>query len=219
MSLAIAIACSSVSYGRMQSTGPKISSTAMVMSLRTSAKTVGLHIVAAVEAVGTAEAAGDERRAFIDALLDEALDLVPLGFGDDRADGALLGGRRVLHLHGFGGRLGDGLGFFLLGARHEHARGRVAALARVGHHLHDAGLHGLREVGVIEHDVGRLAAEFLRDALHGRRSGLRDQHAGAGRAGERHHVDIGVRRERCANAGAIAVDEVEHALAARRLHA
>jgi hypothetical protein len=35
------IASSSVSYGRMQSTGPKISSRAIVMSLRTLLKIVG----------------------------------------------------------------------------------------------------------------------------------------------------------------------------------
>ena len=41
MSLAMRIASSSVSYGRMHSTGPKISSRAMVMSLVTSLKIVG----------------------------------------------------------------------------------------------------------------------------------------------------------------------------------
>ena len=42
MSLAMATASSSVSKGMMEATGPKISSRAMRMSLRTSAKTVGV---------------------------------------------------------------------------------------------------------------------------------------------------------------------------------
>ena len=41
VSLAIRTACSSSSYGRIDSTGPKISSCAMVILLRTFAKTVG----------------------------------------------------------------------------------------------------------------------------------------------------------------------------------
>ena len=42
MSLAIATASSSSSYGMIDSTGPKISSCAIVMSCVTSEKTVGL---------------------------------------------------------------------------------------------------------------------------------------------------------------------------------
>ena len=38
-----------------------------------------------------------------------------------------------------------------------------------------------------------------------------DLDAGAGRAGERHHVDAGVAAQRGADLGAVAVDEVEHA--------
>jgi hypothetical protein len=40
---------------------------------------------------------------------------------------------------------------------------------------------------------------------------LRDQHAGASRAGERHHVDIRMTRDRRADTRTIAVDEIEHA--------
>ena len=38
-----------------------------------------------------------------------------------------------------------------------------------------------------------------------------DALAGAGRAGERHHVDVGVRRDRLADDRADTGDEVEHA--------
>ena len=91
---------------------------------------------------------------------------------------------------------------------------RVGALHDWPELVHIAGHvardHGL-EVGVVEDDVGRLAAELLRDPLHRRRRGAGDLDAGAGRAGERHHVDVGVRGERRADVDAVAVDEVEHA--------
>ena len=95
---------------------------------------------------------------------------------------------------------------------HQHAGRRVAGLAAVA----EAALHALRhrrlEIGVRQHDVGRLAAEFLGDALDGIGRRLGDDDAGPSRAGERHHVDIGVAGHDLADIGAVAVDEVEHAL-------
>src|SRR5204862_7221039 len=44
-----------------------------------------------------------------------------------------------------------------------------------------------------------------------RRSSDLDQHAGPGGAGEAHHVDALVARERGADAGAVAIDQIEHA--------
>ena len=64
----------------------------------------------------------------------------------------------------------------------------------------------LVEVGAFEDDVRRLAAEFLADALDGRRGALGDIDAGAGRAGERDHVDVRVLAHRGADLGAEAVD-------------
>ena len=72
-------------------------------------------------------------------------------------------------------------------------------------------LHRPREVRVVEQDVGRLAAELLRDALHGVGGGLGDLRAGARRAGERHHVDAGMRGHCRADGRALAVDEIEDA--------
>jgi len=95
--LAISIACSSVSYWDHAEHGPEDFLNGDGHVVADVGENGRLHIVAAVESVRTAEAAGDERRAFIDAGLDEALDLVPLRFGDDRADGPCRPG--VLHLH------------------------------------------------------------------------------------------------------------------------
>jgi hypothetical protein len=72
-------------------------------------------------------------------------------------------------------------------------------------------LHRLGQVGVVEDDDGALAAELQRHPLH--RAGADRLHplARGGGAGERHHVDVGVRGERLAHHGAHARDEVEHA--------
>ena len=93
----------------------------------------------------------------------------------------------------------------------EHARRRRAVLAGVvvagaGDRL-ERGLH----VHVVEHDHRRLAAELEVHALErvGRRLG--DPLAGAGRAGERDHVHVGVGHERRARGLAVAGDHVEHA--------
>ena len=54
VSLAISTASSSVSYGMIDSTGPKISSWAMVMSRRDVGEDGRLHEVARVEPLGRA---------------------------------------------------------------------------------------------------------------------------------------------------------------------
>ena len=53
---------------------------------------------------------------------------------------------------------------------------------------------GHLEVDVRQQDVGGFAAQFLGHALDGVGGGLGDQDAGAGGAGEAHHVDIRVGR-------------------------
>ena len=73
---------------------------------------------------------------------------------------------------------------------HEHARRCVARLAAVAEARVDARGHGRFEIGVVEKDVRRLAAEFLMHALDRRRRELRDLDARARRTGERHHVDV-----------------------------
>jgi len=55
----------------------------------------------------------------------------------------------------------------------------------------EAGLHAIRystfEIRILQNDVGRLAAQFLRDPLHG--GGCCDGDAGSGGSGQGDHVD------------------------------
>ena len=67
------------------------------------------------------------------------------------------------------------------------------------------------EVGVVEHDVRRLAAELERHLLHGARRELHDAPADLGRTGERDLVDERVLRQLFAGAAAGAGDEVDDA--------
>ena len=71
------------------STGPKISSWAMVEALSTLANTVGSHVVATIEVLGPATSGG-QRGALLHSLGDVALDPVALPARDERAH---LGGR------------------------------------------------------------------------------------------------------------------------------
>ena len=169
-----------------------------------------LHVVAGLEPLGLSGTADLELGALADALLDELLDAAVLRGRHDRPDvAARLAGIADDDVLGRRGR--DRRGLVHPGRGNEHAGRRVARLTRVrAHPGHVARDHGL-EVGVVEDDVGRLAAELLRDALHRRRRGAGDLDAGAGRARERHHVDVGVGRERRADVDAVAVHEVEHA--------
>ncbi len=69
-------------------------------------------------------------------------------------------------------------------------------------------IHGRLEVGVGEHDVRVLAAEFQRDLLHRRGGGRHDASAGLQAAGEGDHVHRRVLGQGCARFGAGAQDEV-----------
>ena len=168
-----------------------------------------LDIIAAVQPFGTAGAASDEGCTFLDPLLDEVLDAVVLRFADHRTQHGAFG-ERIADLHLFRRGLGDGRSLVMLRARHEHAAGRVAGLARIGEHVHHATGNRLLQVGIVQNDIGGFAAQFLGHALHRIGSGLCHRDACACRTGERHHVDIGMMRQRLAHRGAIAIDKVEH---------
>ena len=170
----------------------------------------GTDVVAAAHALGAIRAAGDELGALFHALGDQGLDLVVLDLADDRADGDALLSRRADDGR-FGGGLGDFQGAGVSGRGHQHPGRCVAGLAAVEEALPGAGLDRPVDVGVFEHDVRRLAAELLGHALDRVGGGLGHRAAGAGGAGERHHVDPGVGRHRGADLGALAVDQVEDA--------
>ena len=173
----------------------------------------GPHVVAAVEALRPAGAAGDQRGALVDARLDQALDLVELDLADHRARAPCPwpSGSPTLML--LGGRLGDADGLVMPVARHEHAGRRVAGLAAVAEAAASTPLAtAASKSASAQDDVGRLAAQLLGHALDRIGGGLGDQDAGAGRAGEGHHVDVGMAGDRLADRRPVAIDQVEHAL-------
>ena len=95
-----------------------------------------------------------------------------------------------------------------------------AGHARLPRGREDAGDHavgGGLEVGVREHDLGRLAAELERDAREVAGGALGDVDAGLGRAREGDLVDAGVAHERAPDGGPVAGDDVEHAVRDARL--
>lgn len=69
-------------------------------------------------------------------------------------------------------------------------------------------VHGRLEVGVVEDDIGVLAAQFQRYLLHGRGGGGHDASAGVQTAGEGDHVDGGALGEGCAHLWPGPQDEV-----------
>ena len=202
---------------RIDSTGPKISSLGDGHVVGDVGEHRGLHIVALVQALGPAGAADDQGRALVDALLDQPWILSNwtlettgpswlLPFGSP----TVTLGRR---LAGHGDRLVHPLG------GDQHAGGRVAGLAGVGHHRRHAAADALGEDVVVEDDVRALAAQLLVHPLDGRGGGLGHLDAGPGRAGEGDHVHFRVAGDRRADRRAVAVHQVEHARRARPPHA
>ena len=79
-----------------------------------------------------------------------------------------------------------------------------------------AGNGGL-EIGVVENDVRRFAAEFERNFLQVARGGVQDQLADFGGTGEGDLVDVRMRGERSAGRFAVAGDDVDDAVRECRL--
>ncbi len=75
-------------------------------------------------------------------------------------------------------------------------------------HRGEREIHRGLEVGVGEDDVGILAAEFQRDPFDRRRGGRHHPGARGDTAGERHHVHVGVLRQRCAGGGSSAENQI-----------
>ena len=75
-------------------------------------------------------------------------------------------------------------------------------------------MHALRdgfvEISVIQNDIGRFAAKFLRHTFDriGGRFGNHD--TGARRTGKRHHVDIGMLRHGLTDGRPVAIDQIEN---------
>src|SRR5581483_7341773 len=152
---------------------------------------------AARDALGPLGAAREQLRALGDALGDvaaHALELRLRGEGPEpRVAEGIADGEAPRGLD----REARGLLVAALGD--EQPRVRAAGLAGVEEARVDRALHRLREVGVLEHDRRGLAAELERHALHVLRAELGDALAGAHRAGEGDHVDLGMARDRLAH--------------------
>ena len=100
----------------------------------------------------------------------------------------------------------------------EQPRAGAADLAGIGEYRHRRAGHRRIEIGIGEHDVGRLAAEFERHALQiaGRRPD--DGLPGDMRAGEGHLVDVRMRGQRRARGLAISRHDVDDAGRDARFH-
>ena len=191
--MAIRTASSSSSNGMTTSTGPKISSWAIVIELSTSVKSVGLTKNPLSKPFGGLGAADQHRRALVDTLLDVAEDAL-------RCLSEMTGPHSVPGSCGSPGddalvhRLEDRDALVVARPRQQHpgrrwrSPGRRACTARCrsGRPC---------EVGVLQHDRRRLAAEFEEQPLHRRGALLHDPLADDGRTGERDQVDLGRERE------------------------
>ena len=123
-------------------------------------------------------------------------------------------GERVTDLDALDGLGGNLLGLVEAISRNEHAGQRRTRLAGVEERLLHTVADRLGEglgVEVVEQHVGGLAAELESDLLDGLCAELSDALAGAGRAGEGDHVDVGMLGDRLADGRPVPRHEVEHA--------
>ena len=79
---------------------------------------------------------------------------------------------------------------------HQDPAAGVAVLALVVEDSEGGAGHRLLEVGVVEHDVRRFAAELELRRADELGPGMQDLAAGDGAAGEGEHVDVGMAGER-----------------------
>ena len=178
------------------STGPKISSVTSVLAGETLVTSAGFRKqpLPGQVAVGLVD-----HRAFGGAALHQIADALDLHRGDQRADVDGLV-ERIADAEGRHARLELGDEALLDRLLHEEARAGAADLALVEPDGVDEALDGAVEIGVLEDDVGRLAAELEAEALAGAGGGLADDLADLGRAGEGDLVDIGMIDDRGAGA-------------------
>ena len=208
-SLAIRTASSSPSWAMTVSTGPKISSRATLRVVVEAGDHGRLDEEAGVAVGGTSTAAG-ERAALGDRRVQVALDAVALPRRDHRAaDGAGVG--RIARLEPGHRRRRRLDGLVVAGPRHHQAGGDRAALAGV--HRRGERRHRARagEIGVVEHQERRLAAEFEEHLLQRRGAVGHHGPARVRRPGERHHVDARILRQQRTDAVVAGGDDVDDA--------
>src|SRR5579862_9317184 len=194
VSLAISIASASVLYVNIDKTGPKISSFAIRMPRVTLANTVGFTKFPSSSPEGMTFPADNEFRAFLDTRLDVFLNALILLYAGQWAESHILVSR-IAHLDLFDGRSHQSLHFAQPVLRHDQARSRDAGLTVVQVTGCDSHRNGSGEIGVVQNDVRRLAAEFQRQALHRVQGVLRDQFSDLCRTGERDLLNVGTFRQ------------------------
>ena len=158
---------------------------------------------------GTIAAGGE--LGFLLADFEVGANAVVLLFADQRAHlGVALERRAELDGLGFGRHGFDKLA--VDGALDQDAAAGRADFALVDEDAEERAVDGGFEVGVGEEDVGRLAAELERDALHGVGGHLDDLLAHGGAAGEGDLVDVGMLYQRRTGGFAEAGDDVDDAV-------
>ena len=190
MLLAFSTASAGVRKVSTDSTGPKISSRAIRWAWVTPVKIVGGN-----QKPWSGRSHGGDQRPAPSGLADvgELADPGELLGGVDRADVGVLVERVADAQRGHPALeplehlVGDGL-------LHQQPGARAADVALVEEDAVDDALDGLVDRGVVEDDVGGLAAELEGDLLVGAGDRLGDRPADVGRAGERDLVDVRVRR-------------------------
>src|SRR5882672_8738899 len=171
----------------------------------------GLHEVTRVETVRMTLATREHLRTFLDALADIRLHALVLLLRHHRSDGRL-GISRIPD-----GKRAHGVAyapFYVVEPTvgHEETRSRRAGLSAVQKGHEERRWNRLIERGIIEQNRGRFAAQFERDALHGRGTIAHDLLADAHRAGEGDLVDVRITHELRAHHVSTADHDVAHAL-------
>src|SRR5207245_1849987 len=135
-----------------------------------------------------------ELRALVLADLDVLLDLLPLLLGDERPE-VRRPHERVAHADRLQA-LDELVLELLVGLLvDDEPRGLRGVLAAIDHRGGDGPFRGGRDVRVVEHDEGPLAAEFEVELLHVRLRGFHDVLPGRRVAGQGDHVDLVARCE------------------------
>ena len=156
-------------------------------------------------------AAGDDAAALGLGVVDELLDLLHRLLVDQRALlGAVLQARADLELDASGGELLDEL--LIDAGLHEEAVGADAGLAGVAVFGDDRAFDRAVDIGVVEDEERRVAAELHRHLLHRRGAFLDQQLADLGRAGEGQLLHQRVGADLVADLAGRAGHDVDHAL-------
>ncbi len=155
-------------------------------------------------------AAEHDARALGHGVGDMVLHFVERGLVDQRAL-RHAGGESVADLER-ADRLRQARGEFIVNrVLHEKAIGADAGLPGVAVFRGDGAIDRGVEIGVVEHDEGRVAAQFERDFFHRAGALPHQELADLGRAGEGQLAHDGIRGEFAADRGSSAGDDVEHA--------